>query len=106
MKLKDFFILLLLLSDRAHCDTRAKLLNYTVEIILDWNSKHVNDHQNDVAIINIDKDQTFANQLALKIASTNPLLVLDLTSCDAYKKTRKAGFVIGIVEESTDVVSF
>lgn len=106
-------VILLCLSACLHAleiDENSGLLNFTVQVIMDWNLKHVDDHQNNVAVISLDRDKTFENQLINNIASNNPILITSSLNCkntELHQKSERSAFVIVIVgSQISDVSNF
>lgn len=86
----------------------TRILNYVSELINDWNSKHNFGYERDVAIINLDNDTFFYNELLKKTLQYNPTLLpsqeLCFTDDEAYNKTAAAALMI-FISNRIDYVS-
>lgn len=98
-----------LIKSSAIGEKQMKLINLTVEIIKDWNSKHTSNFEKDIAVIDLDKNESFMDELLKKIPQENPKLVIrsknDIETIRLlYAKTSKASLLLMISRQS-DYVS-
>lgn len=109
MKIIYLFLGFIVTTVCSQSVNETKILDFVTDLIDDWNSKHKFGYERDVAIINLDNDTIFYNELLRRTLQYNPTLLPSQEICstdeEAYNETVPASLMI-FVSNRIDHVSF
>lgn len=96
-----------LISPSLIGENEGILIKFIVEVINDWNEKHLNVFEKDIAIVDLEDNRSFLDELLKEIPDENSILLMRGSNekRHMYENTRKAEIIL-MISKYIDMVIY